>query len=207
MVEYYNRYIVGHAILNPNLVWRYHGIGLLQTYLHEGDLETRVHIWDPILVLPQFHEANGLVHDHRFSFTSFVLLGAIYDERWYTEEHPAGEYQIHSTVNARKFKEEKGIQYGAHTEPEPEDSRRYNVNRCGTWYNQGQRYEMAPRQFHHTIVQDFTVTLIVKRSVVHGPAKIITKVGETLVNAFDHDQPVNLGYVKRASAKLLGEIA
>lgn len=201
----FSRYILGHAILSPKLQWRHHGIGVLQAYLHEGDHETRVHVWHPDLVLPEFTPENGLVHDHRFGFTSFVMHGAIYDEAWELEVDNGGEWQIHTTQNARSFKEQTGEQYGAHTDIKPEDARRYSLRREGHWHEAGQKYQIEPREFHMTRVQDLTVTVVVKTSLVDGPAKIVTKRGATLVNAFDHpERGDELTFLHRASKALLG---
>lgn len=202
---YHNRYVLGHAILSPELVWRHHGIGVLQAYLHEGDHETRVHIWHPNLVLPEFTPENGLVHDHRFGFSSFVMLGAIYDEDWDLQEDLHGRWQVHTTQNARSFKEETGEQYGAHTNIQAEDARRYTLVRSGTWHEAGQRYEIEPRTYHMTKVDDLTVTIVVKSSLVDGPAKIVTRVGSKLINAFDHKATVIGPYIKEASLRLLGK--
>jgi hypothetical protein len=202
---FHNRYVLGHAILSPKLQWRHHGIGVMQAYLHEGDHETRVHIWHPHLVLPQFTPENGLVHDHRFGFTSFVMLGAIYDEEWDLEEDNGGEWQVHTTQNARSFREQHGEQYGAHTDINPEDARRYTVRRTGQWHQQGKSYDIEAREFHMTRVQELTVTLVIKTSFVDGYAKIVTKRGSTLINAFDHKETGTQRYIEHASAKLLGE--
>jgi hypothetical protein len=107
-IPYSFRYLAGHMLLSPRLKWRHHGIGVLQAYLHEGDHETRVHIWHPSLVLAGFDATNGLVHDHRFSFDSYVLLGAVYNEEFSFSRDSEGEWVKYGVTNARKAMAEKG---------------------------------------------------------------------------------------------------
>lgn len=52
---------------------RYHaGVGFAQVYLNDA---VRLHLWHPDL--PTEPESFGCRHDHRFDFTSTVLLGAV----------------------------------------------------------------------------------------------------------------------------------
>ena len=61
------------GLLNGTLKPRYHaGVGFAQVYLNE---DVRLHLWHP--ELPTEPESFGCRHDHRFDFTSTVLLGAV----------------------------------------------------------------------------------------------------------------------------------
>lgn len=67
----YDRVRVG--LLTGKLKPRYHaGVGFAQVYLTE---DVRLHVWHP--ELPTEPESFGCRHDHRFDFTSTVLLGAV----------------------------------------------------------------------------------------------------------------------------------
>lgn len=61
------------GLLTGKLKPRYHaGVGFAQVYLNE---DVRLHLWHPSL--PTEPESFGCRHDHRFDFTSTVLLGAV----------------------------------------------------------------------------------------------------------------------------------
>ena len=61
------------GLLNGTLKPRYHGgVGFAQVYLNE---DVRLHLWHP--ELPTEPESFGCRHNHRFDFTSTVLLGAV----------------------------------------------------------------------------------------------------------------------------------
>lgn len=175
------KYTVAHAMLNPLLEWRHHGIGLLQAYLHEGEDETRIHIWHPKLVLGEFTAENGLVHDHRFSFKSWVLAGALYHERFDTFVSFFGEWVMHECEHARSAKEKTGsynLPLGRRSDSQ------YAVTRRGEWINAGESYEFEARKFHNTTVKELTVTLVQKRGLVDGNARILAKKGTELIHAF-----------------------
>ncbi|UTC29564.1 hypothetical protein BAMBUS_05060 [Brevundimonas phage vB_BpoS-Bambus] len=61
------------GLISGTLKPRYHaGVGFAQVYLNE---DVRLHLWHPDL--PTEPESFGCRHDHRFDFTSTVLLGAV----------------------------------------------------------------------------------------------------------------------------------
>ncbi|USN14982.1 hypothetical protein PAPPERLAPAPP_00550 [Brevundimonas phage vB_BpoS-Papperlapapp] len=61
------------GLISGALKPRYHaGVGFAQVYLNE---DVRLHLWHP--ELPTEPESFGCRHDHRFDFTSTVLLGAV----------------------------------------------------------------------------------------------------------------------------------
>jgi hypothetical protein len=67
----YDRVRVG--LITGKLKPRYHaGVGFAQVYLTE---DVRLHVWHPDL--PTEPESFGCRHDHRFDFTSTVLVGAV----------------------------------------------------------------------------------------------------------------------------------
>ena len=192
--------IVGNALKNNSLDWRHHGVGMYQAYLHEGDEEVRVHIWHPDLILPGFNENNGIMHDHRFGFTSYVLLGAIFNEVWDGEIDPGGDWVHYACINAREAKERGGTYH------EPlgrADGNFWSYRREGQWYNAGTHYRFEPRIFHYSKAQGLTITLVVKTHVVDGYARILARRDVPLVHAFEHGNDVRPEYVKLAASMLL----
>lgn len=179
--------LASHAIASPHIEWRHHGIGVLQGYLHEGDSETRLHVWHPSLVIPGFTAENGLVHDHRFGFTSYVLHGAILNEeytfsrfdRMYTDDEA---WIMQPVKHARKAMAEDGSYHSPLHELTQYEHRIMRKSSC--WYSEGEQYRMSPRQFHLSRVNSMTVTVVMKHDVVDGPAVIARKKGVAPIHAF-----------------------
>lgn len=195
------RYMAGHALRSPSLQWRHHGIGVLQAYFHEGDQETRIHIWHPSLILPGFNETNGLIHDHRFSFDSYVLLGAIYNEKFGFYPNSEGEWVMHGVTHARKAMEETG---SFHKALGVINDTCYSAVRMGSWHQTGAKYSMEARDFHMSMVQELTVTLVIKTGLVDGSAIIVGKKDVQLIHAFDHPKTDYVHLLHLASDRLLG---
>jgi hypothetical protein len=200
------RYVLGHAILSSRLQWRYHGIGCLQAYFHEGDAETRVHIWHPSLVLVGFTEENGRVHDHRFPFTSHVMLGAIYNEMWGVTSSELNwqhsqSWWMYECVNAREAKEKSGT---FHESLGRFDTNEYSVIRNGDWHHAGESYDMPAREFHFSKVNELTVTVVTKTGMTDGYARILGKKDLDLVHAFNHNAVVPKDLLIEAGERLIG---
>jgi hypothetical protein len=204
-VPYAFRYMAGHALLSPHLDWRHHGIGVLQAYLHEGDHEARIHVWHPSLVLAGFDETNGLVHDHRFDFSSYVLLGAVYNECFEFWGDSQGDWVKYGVTHARKAMQEKGDYHAPLGELD--NGARYRAVRAGDWFQANSCYRMKARNFHMTRVQELTVTLVIKDGLVDGPAVIAGRHGVPLIHAFDHPKTDYLHLLDQAAKALLGNDA
>ena len=175
-------YAVGHAINSATLTWRHHGIGCLQAYLHEGQDETRVHIWHPALVIPGFDITNGLAHSHRFAFQSYVLLGEIWNEEITLTVDPTGKWVLHNVTPARDAMREEG------TYNKPlgvANDELYSATRDGQWYRAGERYEFELRKFHLSLTKELAVTLVVKGELDDEPAQILARRGTPLIHAFE----------------------
>jgi len=96
------------ANLLPKLKWRHFGTGALQAYLHEGGpFEQRLHIWHDSLIKPGIL-GRGNAHNHRFSFVSQVLCGAIEDTPLSVVLDERGNWDVYEVENARKAKERAG---------------------------------------------------------------------------------------------------
>lgn len=173
------------ANLLPKLDWRHFGVGALQAYLFEGPfLEQRIHVWHPSLIRDGI-QGNGDCHDHRFSFVSQVLCGAIYNEEWRAQEDPAGDYDIYRVENARAAK----ARLGNH------DGETAVIARCNAapfrrlTVVAGQDYEFARGHFHRSSFIGTTVTLVTKFDQQETPARILCPHGSPLVHAFGGPPP------------------
>lgn len=174
------------ASLLPKLAWRHFGVGALQAYLHEGEhTEQRLHVWHRALIRPGI-AGHGDCHDHRFSFVSEVLCGAIDNEEWCIDEHPEGDYDIYEVENARAAK----ARLGSH------DGDTVAVSRCHAaplgrkLTVSGKSYEFARGAFHRSHFIGTTVTLVTKfdqRDDVR--ARILSPHGKPLVHAFGGPEP------------------
>lgn len=78
--------------------WRHHGTGMLQAYI---DASTRVHVWDPSLLLPGM-TTSGAMHNHRFGFESHILTGSLMHTYLEVKEKPYGAHQLFTIENASK---------------------------------------------------------------------------------------------------------
>ena len=192
--------MVGRAIMDETLEWRHHGVGMYQAYLHEGDEEVRVHVWHPDLVLPGFNVTNGIMHDHRFGFRSYVMLGAIYNEVWTGEPDAGGDWIHYACVNAREAKERGGT---FHEHLGRADEYLWKYTREGQWHEAGTMYDFPPREFHYSKPNGLTVTLVVKTSVVDGYARILAAKQAVLMHAFEHANDVNRDYIVQAAEALI----
>lgn len=75
--------------------WTVQGFGFLRTYLGWGDnpKRFRLNVWDPSLSVPNV----SVIHDHPWSFDSYVLSGAFRNVR-YTEDHFSGDEYTYMTI-------------------------------------------------------------------------------------------------------------
>jgi hypothetical protein len=194
------RYAIGHAL--PTLNWRHHGIGCLQAYLHEGVDEVRVHVWHPSLVLPGFDVSNGAAHDHRFSFESTVLLGALYNTRIDTSTLGGGDWRLFKVENARAAQSRTG-HFACNTTELPGT---LNAWGTGQWIGAGASYSMHAREFHCSTVQELAVSIMTKTGHVDGPARILCRVDRPLIHAFGSTEfgSREAEIVRNASDALLG---
>jgi len=68
-----------HAILLGwrSYEWQVQGFGMLRTYL-DGPGEPRLQIWDQRLAT----WSNNAIHDHPWAFTSTILAGTLFNQRY-----------------------------------------------------------------------------------------------------------------------------
>jgi hypothetical protein len=157
--------------------WRWHGIGCLQSYLIEGYVECRIHIWHKDLVLPGILD-SGACHNHRFDFDSVVLAGSLRNETFELYESPDGSHETYSFVHARM-----------HTDANRRDmqptGRRYDIAVSWDEIPAGHRYSFPKRDFHRSsALEDVVVSLVTKRNQEDLPAEVLAPVGQPPVPAF-----------------------
>jgi hypothetical protein len=74
-----------------------HGLGFVQVQL-EGN--QRLHVWHPELPRRACFE-HSTIHDHRFNFTSRVIVGTQFNHTFDIIRHDAGEFMLYLHEGAR----------------------------------------------------------------------------------------------------------
>lgn len=170
----------------PALKWRHNGLGLLQSYLLEGERdELRVHIWHKSLKRDGIEE-SGLLHDHRFDLTSHVLIGEILQREFELTASPTGAWRTHTVVHAREALKKHAINDGDVSE----QPYRFDVESDDTDIVAGRSYWFPRGVFHGTFVKsDIAVTLVRKSNQVDYPARILAPHDKPVVHAFADPLP------------------
>jgi hypothetical protein len=187
------------ALLDGELEWRHHGIGVLQAYLTEGEgVEHRLHIWSRSLLKPGIN-ASGDAHDHRFDMVSHVLFGSVLNEEWHLEASPIGTWTTMTLVHARAA----GVERKFHAPMTP-TGQRYTRERFVAHVNAGERYHFPARRFHRSPVHDFAVTWVEKHNQTEDPAKIVHPIDLPAVPAFGHDtDPEQMAFLHKLAIEVL----
>lgn len=125
---------------------RFHGNGFIQVPLN--DL-TRMHIFDPDFEWDRVE--NARIHDHRFWFTSKVLVGRIFHRTYNIERLEGGDHGLYTVDSSQ--------------EGEP----LIRVASCDVYENltqvisEGDSYKFGgSSNFHDTFAEEFTVTIMTK---------------------------------------------
>ena len=161
------------AMLLPSLKWRWHGIGLLQGYIHEDSdrdgYELRAHIWSRALMLPGIAE-SGSAHDHRFLLQSTVLVGALEHTEFHLTRDDEGDHETWTFPHARLHTEaNRGLM--------ERTGERFWVKRRRLEITQGQRYRFERGAFHTSVpLSDLVVTLVEKFDQRDVQARVIAPV-------------------------------
>lgn len=169
------------AALIPHLSWRWHGIGLLQAYVREGDeRELRVHIWSPRLMLDGIRE-SGSAHNHRFTLTSSVLVGELEHVEWHLTGDPNGDHDLWDFPHAR-------LQTEATRSLMHQVGERCTVEKRRLLIKQGQRYTFERFAYHSSFpVSDVVVTLVEKTEQEETKARVVAPLAQPPVPAFGGD--------------------
>lgn len=138
---------------------RLHGNGFIQVDLEDGQ---RLHIWPHPLKPAQV--VHTPIHDHRFSFVSTILAGAMYNRCFDLLIRPNGGLQIY-TAEARAKEDTELAPSGVYADISP------------VWlsqvYTEGQSYEFPAFAFHMSDPQEFTITYMRKRKVFPTSPRVL----------------------------------
>lgn len=166
-------WLFGDSFVTHNdrkLVWRHHGLGMLQAEISET---LRIHIWHPKLVSPGMVWPR-CVHDHRFDITSAVVAGAITDVPCdvYLDGHMTPIERGWENVNVYEIEHAKNqdrmvLGSGCSTATSARLLSRGSLRPCPSWSlddpnlkEAGTEYKIARRNFHTTQCSDLAITVV-----------------------------------------------
>lgn len=169
------------AVLS-HLSWRWHGIGVLQGYVHESETgrELRVHIWSRKLMLPGIL-ASGNAHNHRFGMRSMVLHGDLAHTEWQLTDGQG--FALYDFVHAR-----------LHTDDNRSDMQRLPgevaVCQVPVRIASGNVYTFERGAYHDSYpMTDLVVTLVEKVDQQEAKARVIAPAHIPPVPAFSGGTP------------------
>ena len=130
---------------------RLHGNGFLQLDLRDG---YRLNIWSPDL--PSTQRVSTPIHDHRWSFTSRVLLGVQTHSEYAFDEEPEGTHEVYEVCRNAVSEDTLLRGMGIYGTP-----RRLNDLRIPA----GDSYCFFKGLFHATPTPGYAMTLMCKYGV------------------------------------------
>jgi hypothetical protein len=152
-----------------DLIWRWHGLGMLQAELDE---EVRVHVWhESLRKIPRGNPR--CIHDHRFRIDSAVVVGCIVDHPYIVliGEQPflqtGGEFFKTDAFEIRHAK----AQTGADDAVELGDA--WAKETPGVRHAAGSTYVIRRRDWHTTHVEELTVTVVFRSEFDDKPARVL----------------------------------
>ncbi len=158
-----------------DLDWTVQGFGMLRTYL-DKDKRFRLNIWDVALSVPNV----SLIHDHHWSFDSWIISGEFVNTRFLEE------YQI---VNPAQVGSGEDYDYtiiktgeGGGPDGERHSTRLFELP--AERYLKGNKYHQDPTEIHFSAYADGTVTLNDRTRVGDGEhARVFWPAGTEWVDA------------------------
>lgn len=161
--------------------WTAQGFGMLRTYL-DPDQVTRLQIWDQHLGV----WANNAIHDHPWDFTSTIIAGTLWNERYqimepqYNYPPSLAPWGVYNMVTIQPGSEGKQL-----TEPEQVTLGRFPLE----MYSMGESYSQEADELHMTRYAQGTVTVITRQRVKDDTARSL----------WPHGGEYNLTQVRRAT--------
>lgn len=147
------------------------GLGFIQLKLNDTQ---RLHFWHPDLVQDVSEEE---LHDHRYEFTSKVLVGELTHQVFEYVEFPLGDHEMVRVA----------CEPGKDVDPIPLS--RGTIHDAGTYVMKtGSQYTFPPTGFHRTIATR-AVTLLTRGPKVAEFARVIRKIDEPSVCPFAREIP------------------
>lgn len=152
-----------------------HGLGFIQVKL---DGNQRLHVWHPDLPRRACFE-HSAIHNHRFSFTSTVLIGTQVNRRWLVADEPDGSHDLISHDGPRS---EKGgrLSFVA--------GRVTVLELSPETYGPGETYFMPELAYHDTPSTGIVVTVMRKLNEGTIHANSLIEHGQTFDQDFDRFQ-------------------
>lgn len=138
------RNILGRQVLPGD--WTVQGFGMLRAYF-DKDKRFRLNIWDKALAVPDV----SLVHDHPWSFNSWIINGALYNQRFLEQpfiDQEAGTKFDYMTIKTGEGGGPEGEVHTTRLLLEPTEV-----------YKTGDSYHQEPTEIHFSGYLDGTVTL------------------------------------------------
>lgn len=127
--------------------WEVQGFGMLRTYLPD---DVRLQIWDPRLAV----WGNNAVHDHPWDFSSTIIAGTIFNERFrFTESDE--DVLVAKHYLARRIKPGIG---GGRLDQDPSDV--LLMSKGIEVYGPGETYSQRAAELHVTRYALSTITLL-----------------------------------------------
>lgn len=175
------------------LAWRHHGLGMLQAELSHS---LRMHIWHPSLsTIPDGDFRR--VHDHRFTLTSFVIVGAIDDEPWLVRQHGG-----HEGSNAEMFE----IVHAKEQERVADIARSLGPVYARPWtrrmYLGGDVYTIKRRAFHTTSVEGLAITMVARTDFDGDHARVLGHGSSAIVPLDEQTGTLRREILREASYRL-----
>jgi hypothetical protein len=162
-----------------------HGLGFIQVQL---DGNQRMHVWHPDLPRRACFK-DSAIHDHRFGFTSQVLVGILNSTMYKAEPKESERYATHAAYR------HEGPRMAGGGRPWDRSGwvsiAEYKAHRANKWINPGDRYEIKPYELHTSmpVCQDGkAATIMTKTAEFSRGATSYCAVGVTPDAHFDRFQ-------------------
>lgn len=169
----------------PELQFRVHGNGFIQIDLAP---DTRLHFWSDLI--PR-QKVDTQIHDHRFSFKSYVLAGELVQTAYNIRANSAtGRFQVYEAVP----------QSGENTELVAVEGFRCDVRAKypSGLLVAGESYVFDALEFHRTDYLTPSVTLMVKTRITDHRPRVLCRVEQTPDNEFSRENWVDDPLVESA---------
>lgn len=152
---------------------RVHGNGFIQLDLEWGE---RLNYWGHPGIPRQIMSSQ--IHNHRFGFVSFVLLGALVNQHWTVIENQVEWQPTHDAFKPQvREGEDTELIRVASVYAAPAHTRMQHVQTGG-------HYRMRAGQYHETFVNQPTITRMVKQEITEEPVRVLLPLGVKPDNRF-----------------------
>lgn len=166
---------------------RLHGNGFVQLDLPD---DQRVHVWgsEGLIGLPR-QRVSTQIHDHRFSFTSRIVIGALENREYCVVFKPEGVYQVY-VVSPRERADTELAATGKLCDVESDSE----VEDGFPVYRPGCPYVMEVGNFHESVPHELSMTIMTKVCTYHAHRpRVLVPVGQDPDNEFDRYSAVPEG--------------